>query len=602
MKELFYYIRKIQRVTGGKLYLNMSMTLLISLLDGIGMYLIVPLLGMIGLLQMDTGSLPFLAPLTGFIHSWSLQLSLPLVLAVYVLILGGQALLQRSQTLLNARIIQSFIRTLRTETYEGLLRAKWEFYLRKRRSDFNHVMSNELGRVNYGTTLFLQMVTSLIFTVLQIALALWLSPVLTWMVLVSGGLLALFARRFVRRSKRIGEETTELSKHYFAGISDHFGGIKDIKSNRLEASHIRWFRQLTDQMEHNFLEFGRVNSMSQVIYRLSSVVLVAAFMYVAIAVLHTPPEQLITVVLIFTRLWPRFIGIQSNMEQLSSNLPAFQDMRKLQQEYEAEQELISPETTGASKLALADGISCTRVSYRYNPKEPQYALHDINVHIPANRMTAIVGKSGAGKSTLVDLLMGLIHPEEGEVRVDGISLQREHQLLALRGSIGYVAQDPFLFNESIRYNLQLVDPNAQDADLWQALEFSASAEFVRKLPQGLDTVIGDRGVRLSGGERQRLVLARAILKRPSILVLDEATSALDSENELLIQQALERLKGTMTMIVIAHRLSTIRNADHVIVMEQGEVIQQGGYLQLSQESKGSFSKLLSYQSGAQMQV
>ncbi|KAF9117220.1 hypothetical protein BGX30_005680, partial [Mortierella sp. GBA39] len=503
----------------------MSMTLLISLLDGIGMYLIVPLLGMIGLLQMDSGSLPFLAPLTGLIHSWSLQLSLPLVLAVYVLILGGQALLQRSQTLLNARIIQSFIRTLRTETYEGLLRAKWEFYLRKRRSDFNHVMSNELGRVNYGTTLFLQMVTSLIFTVLQIALALWLSPALTVMVL----------------------ETTELSKHYFAGISDHFGGIKDIKSNRLEASHIHWFRKLTDQMEHNFLEFGRVNSMSQVIYRLSSVVLVAAFMYVAIAVLHTPPEQLITVVLIFTRLWPRFIGIQSNMEQLSSNLPAFHDMRKLQQEYEAEQELISPEAAGASKLALVDGISCTDVSYRYNPKEPLYALRDINVHIPANRMTAIVGKSGAGKSTL-----------------------RERQLLALRGSIGYVAQDPFLFNESIRYNLQLVDPNAQDDDLWQALEFSASAEFVRKLPQGLDTVIGDRGVRLSGGERQRLVLARAILKRPSILVLDEATSALDSENELLIQQALERLKGSMTMIVIAHRLSTIRNADHVIVMEQGK--------------------------------
>lgn len=189
MKDLFYYIRIIQRVAGGKLYLNMSMTLLISLLDGIGMYLIVPLLGMIGLLQMDSGSLPFLAPLTGLIHSWSLQLSLPLVLAVYVLILGGQALLQRSQTLLNARIIQSFIRTLRTETYEGLLRAKWEFYLRKRRSDFNHVMSNELGRVNYGTTLFLQMVTSLIFTVLQIALALWLSPALTVMVLVSGGCL-----------------------------------------------------------------------------------------------------------------------------------------------------------------------------------------------------------------------------------------------------------------------------------------------------------------------------------------------------------------------------------------------------------------------------
>lgn len=148
--------------------------------------------------------------------------------------------------------------------------------------------------------------------------------------------------------------------------------------------------------------------------------------------------------------------------------------------------------------------------------------------------------------------------------------------------------------------MKLVDPNADDAELWKSLEFSASDEFVRKLPQGLDTVIGDRGIRLSGGERQRIVLARAILKRPSILVLDEATSALDSENERMIQEALELLKGSMTIVVIAHRLSTIRNADHVIVMDHGEVIQQGGYQQLSQESKGTFRQLLNYQTGAQM--
>jgi ATP-binding cassette subfamily C protein len=145
--------------------------------------------------------------------------------------------------------------------------------------------------------------------------------------------------------------------------------------------------------------------------------------------------------------------------------------------------------------------------------------------------------------------------------------------------------------------LKLVDPYAEDTELWNALKFSVSDEFVRMLPQGLDTVIGDRGIRLSGGERQRIVLARAILKRPSILVLDEATSALDSENERLIQEALDRLKGSMTIIVIAHRLSTIRNADQVIVIEQGEVIQQGGYKQLSQEAKGKFRQLLNYQTG-----
>lgn len=160
------------------------------------------------------------------------------------------------------------------ETYRGLLQAKWEFYLRKRKSEFNHVMSNELGRVNLGTSLFLQAVSSFLFTLLQIAIALWLAPVLTIAVLISGGLLALFSRKFIKKSKRIGEQTTELSKYYFSGISEHFNGIKDIKSNRLEQSHIHWFNKLTEHMERNFIQFGRVNSLSQFIYRVSSVVLI----------------------------------------------------------------------------------------------------------------------------------------------------------------------------------------------------------------------------------------------------------------------------------------------------------------------------------------
>lgn len=601
MKDLLYFVRKMHHVAGIRLYINMCMILLISFLAGIGIYLIIPLLGIIGVFQMKMDGVPLISTIQDLINSWSFELNLPIVLALYVVIVGGQALLQRSQILLNSRILQSFIRTLRVETYEGLLQAKWEFYLRKRKSEFSHIMSNELGRVNFGTSLFLQMVSSVLFTVIQIVLALWLSPVLTLVVLVSGGLLALYSRKFIKKSKRIGEDTTELSKYYYAGISDHFNGIKDIKSNRLEKSHIYWFNDLSKKMENNFIQLGKVNSLSQLIYRLSSVVLVAGFVYLALEVIHTPAEQLIVVVLIFSRLWPRFIGIQSNIEQLVSNFPAFQAMRKLQMEYEMDRELGEIDTMCEPvRLNMKDGIECRDVNYRYDSNESVFALSNINIHIPANRMTAIVGKSGAGKSTLIDMVMGLIHPENGQVLIDGVSLRDDQQLLSLRSSIGYVAQDPFLFNESIRDNLKLVDPDAKEDELWNALKFSASEEFVRKLPQGLDTVIGDRGIRLSGGERQRIVLARAILKRPTILVLDEATSALDSENERLIQEALELLKGSMTIIVIAHRLSTIRNADQVIVMEQGEVIQQGGYQQLSMESKGTFRQLLNYQTGTQL--
>lgn len=598
MKDLFYFIRKMHQVSGFRLYLNMFTTFVISCLDGIGIYMIVPMLSIIGVFQMNLDEVPLVSSLFAFIESSSIELNLPVVLAIYVMIVGGQALLQRSQMVLNSRILQGFVRSLRTETYQGLLGAKWEFFLRKRKSDFHHVMVNELGRVSYGTSLFLQMVTAVIFTVIQIGLAFWLSPLLTAVVLISGGVLALFSRKFIKKAGHIGDKTSELSQSYFAGISDHFNGIKDIKSNRLERSHIGWFNNMSKELESNVVQLVRVNSLSQFIYRISSITLIAGFVYLALEVFHTPAEQLILVVLIFSRLWPRFIGIQSNIEQLATNLPAFKAMRKLQQEYEQEKELtLSGSSDGAKPFQLQEGIECRQVNYRYDPKEPVFALRDINVYIPANRMTAIVGMSGAGKSTLIDMLMGLIQPERGQVLIDGVTLRDEKQLLSLRSAIGYVAQDPFLFNASIRDNLKLVDPDAEDAELWNALKFSVSDEFVRMLPQGLDTVIGDRGIRLSGGERQRIVLARAILKRPSILVLDEATSALDSENERLIQEALDRLKGSMTIIVIAHRLSTIRHADQVIVIEQGEVIQQGGYKQLSQEAKGKFRQLLNYQTG-----
>ncbi|MDQ8736986.1 ABC transporter ATP-binding protein [Paenibacillus sp. LHD-38] len=598
MKDLFYFIRKMHQVSGFRLYLNMFTTFVISCLDGIGIYMIVPMLSIIGVFQMNMDEVPLVSSLFTFIESSSIELNLPIVLAIYVMIVGGQALLQRSQMVLNSRILQNFVRSLRTETYQGLLGAKWEFFLRKRKSDFHHVMVNELGRVSYGTSLFLQMVTAIIFTAIQIGLAFWLSPLLTAVVLISGGILALFSRRFIKKAGHIGDKTSELSQSYFAGISDHFNGIKDIKSNRLERSHISWFNNMSKELESNVNQLIRINSLSQFIYRISSITLIAGFVYLALEVFHTPAEQLILVVLIFSRLWPRFIGIQSNIEQLATNLPAFKAMRKLQQEYEQEKELnLSGSSDRGKQFQLQEGIECRQVNYRYDPKEPVFALRDINVYIPANRMTAIVGMSGAGKSTLIDMLMGLIQPERGQVLIDGVTLRDEKQLLSLRSAIGYVAQDPFLFNASIRDNLKLVDPYAEDTELWNALKFSVSDEFVRMLPQGLDTVIGDRGIRLSGGERQRIVLARAILKRPSILVLDEATSALDSENERLIQEALDRLKGSMTIIVIAHRLSTIRNADQVIVIEQGEVIQQGGYKQLSQEAKGKFRQLLNYQTG-----
>ncbi|MGG4213241.1 ABC transporter ATP-binding protein [Paenibacillus sp. FSL L8-0638] len=610
MVHLRLYMTKLYSVNGCALFLNIGCMIIVSLLEGFGIYMLVPMLAAIGVFVGHSG-MPFLSDgLDHFLPFVPKSWLLPGMLMVFVVLLTGQALLQRYQSILNSRIQQRFMRSLRIDVYTSFMKTQWAFYLRQRKSDFSHVMTTELARVSQGTNLLLQLTTAVMFTLIQIALAFWLSPSLTGLVFLSGlGLFVVF-RRSIRNAKQLGDRTTELSQVYFAGITDHMNGMKDIKSNLLEAANIHWFRSLTQRMEDNTTQFVRQNATTQFFHRAVAAVFVACVIFISLQWLHVTPEKLIVLILIFSRLWPRFALIQASLEYIMSMISAFESVTKVQQECEAFTDpsliaLASSETRDPSvvnlssaserqPLSLRHGIECSHLDYRYEgAAEP--ALRHINLFIPAREMTAIVGKSGAGKSTMVDVLMGFLRPTGGQITIDGLVLSDE-LLPQWRQSFGYVSQDPFLFHATVRENLMLADKDASEQQLWEALHFAAADNFVSRLPEGLDTIIGDRGIRLSGGERQRLVLARAILHHPPILILDEATSALDGEHEAAIQAALERMKGQMTLIVIAHRLSTIRHADQIVVLDQGEVIQQGNYRQLEQEERGAFSQLLSYQS------
>lgn len=593
MKNALYFTKRIYTFSGRILYINLVAMIFISLFEGVGIFLLVPLISHTGILDVTEESSP-ISWMFELLHGIPQTFSLTLILFLYVLIIIGQSFFQRNQTILNAKIHQGFIRHLREETYKALLQANWEFYLKKRKSDIVNLMTTEIGRVSAGTNLFLQFVASIFFTLIQISLAFWLSAKLTIFVLFFGLALTFFSRNFIKKSNRLGEYTFLFSKMYLAGITEHFNGIKDIKSNTLEESHLQWVKSISQRIEHNMIDMIKLRTTSQFIYKVVSAILIAIFMFFSINIFKSQPAQFMLIIVIFSRLWPRFTGMQSNLEQLGSIIPSFQALIDLQNECIQAKEINDGDYQNSIPISIKQGIECRNVFFRYNRNQHSYALENINLHIPSNRMTAIVGRSGAGKSTLIDILMGLNQPEKGVVLIDENILNKEN-LLCLRRSVSYVPQDPFLFNSTIRENLLIINENASERQLWDALEFSAAAAFVRNLPNGLDTLIGDRGIRLSGGERQRLVLARAILRKPSILVLDEATSALDSENEAIIQAALERLKGEMTIIVIAHRLSTIKNADQVIVLDRGRIIQMGGYSQLAKDKRGVFSTLLEKQ-------
>lgn len=598
MNLILYFLKQIQSYAGKRLYINLLATVFISLLDGVGILLLIPMISITGIIDFNVGNTPFNEILSFFDRIPS-SVGLPFILLIFVLIVILQNFLHRHITIQNIKIQHGFFRHLRVNTYHSLLHANWAFFIKNRKSDLINLLTTEVARSSAGTHSLLQFLASLIFTVIQIGLAFFLSPSITFFLLLCGALIVFLNRKFLKMSLALGKKNYSLGKEYLAGISDQMNGIKDIKSNTLEKSKMNWFLTVTKGMQDEQIEYTTLRTMSQLYYKVSSSILIAVFIYIAVNMFHAQAGELMLIIVIFSRLWPRVAGIQSSLEQIATMLPSFHAVKNLQNESRIAVEFKESENLSISPIQIKKEIECKNVYFRYSQNSDSYALEGINVVIPSNKMTAFVGKSGAGKSTLIDILMGLNLPEKGQVLIDGTPLKSEN-LLSMRKAVSYVPQDPFLFNATIKENLLMVESEATDEEIWKALEFSSAAEFVKKLPKGLDTLVGDRGIRLSGGERQRIVLARAILRKPSILVLDEATSALDTENEANIQKALERLKGSMTIIVIAHRLSTIRNADQVIVLDQGNVIQKGEFGQLAKDKKNLFGKLLNNQKDASL--
>lgn len=578
-------LRAVVRYSRRQVAVVVALTLASGAASGVGLVMLVPLLGLTGL-DVGEGSVGQISAAVGVaFEAVGLRPTVPVVLLLYVAVVSVQALLQRTTTVRSVLLYQGFVRSMRRRIYAAIVHARWTFFARQRSADATHALTQEVERVGGVASSLVGFVSRVIQTTILLALAVFVSPWATVVAVASGLALSLLMARATAAGRAKGDEVSQAYQSLFATIGEHLAGMRVSKSHATEDAHLGRFAERTERTAGSMAAVARHQATTSVYLQVGSAVILGAVFWFALEVLALPLAGILLLLYVFARLVPQVTGLQRQVVGIVQQLPAFERIEELIARYEASAEVAG----GPTPLPLRRALRVADVSFRYDDAPGTPPLAGVSLTLRAGTTTAIVGPSGAGKSTLADVLVGLVPPTSGSVFVDDAPLAGAN-VAAWRRSIGYVHQDTFLFHDTIRENLRLVRQDADDDAIDAALS-AAAADFVHAMPDGLDTVVGDRGVRLSGGERQRIALARALLRQPALLVLDEATSSLDAESEAAIQVALERMSGQRTVVVIAHRLATVRSADAIVVLEAGRVVQSGTWDELIAERGGRFRAL-----------
>lgn len=484
------------------------------------------------------------------------------------------------------------LKDLRNDLYNKITSLPLAFYSEKRKGDTMSRISTDVLEIQHSFLSVLELIVreplTIIFTIVSMFI---ISTKLSLFVLifipVSGLVISLIGKSLKRNSNRVQKE-----QGYFLSIVDEtLSGLKVIKGFNGEKIFSNKFQDSTTRF-YNYSNklLNKQNLAGPTSEFLGISVIAALLWYGGQMVLNEktldPSLFLVYMGLAYQILTPAKAISKASYGVKRGNAAAERVMEILQTESPLKD---LPNAT--TKTSFDDVIELKGVQFKY---EDEYVLKNFSISVPKGKTVALVGQSGSGKSTIANLVTRFYDVNEGQIEIDGTNIKTltKH---SLRNLMGLVTQDSILFNDSIKNNILLGKEDATDAEVIKALEIANAWEFVKDLPKGIDTNIGDSGNKLSGGQKQRLSIARAVLKNPPIMILDEATSALDTESERLVQVALENMMKNRTSIVIAHRLSTIQNADEIIVMKKGEIVEQGKHQELL-DKKGVYNNLVAMQS------
>jgi len=551
------------RAPRGKLVLLACLLLAGSLTDGIGFVLLVPLLSSLTGGETEHAIARHLIDL---LATLGIPASPGGFLSAFVVLVALRSAIQfardRSGLVLQHRVIDR----LREICIRQLLRADWRWITAQTRTDHMTLVLGEVNRVGSGLNAGLTLLTTLVTAVAYFAVAFLLSPAMAGLVLLAAVIGFVAMSRIRAGALSLGTQQVDANRGLMANVQQALGGLKLTKILGGEDRHIDLLVRTVARVRRTQLKFGIDTSLMRSLQQVMGATLLALYVFVGLTWLSLPLAELLALTFLFARLMPLLLSAQQHLHRWLNAEPALEAIDRFIAESAAHAEPVVGDSGQAWPVDTA--ITLRDISLTY-PDRDLPALHGLNLDLPARSMTAITGPSGAGKSTLADVLMGLVVPDQGTVEIDGVALDTTTRM-NWRRNVAYVPQEVFLFHDTVRANLLFGDPSASEPDLVAALAM-ASASFVLQLPDGLETVVGDNGVRLSGGERQRLALARALLRKPTLLILDEATSALDAGNEAAISDALEVLRGRLTIVIIGHRTGILEQADRVVAMQAGRI-------------------------------
>lgn len=490
------------------------------------------------------------------------------------------------------RLRTGVLRDLRKNLYAKIINLPVSFYSEKRKGD---VMARMLGDINDVQNSFFQILElvvreplTIIFSIVTMFI---ISPTLTFFVFgfipVSGIIISRIGKNLKAKSVKAQNE----NGIFISILDETLGGLKVVKGYNAENSFIEKFNNSINRLLNLSNSIGNKNNLASPLSEFLGIVTIAVLLWFGAQLVveeHSiSSATFITyIALAYTILTPAK-SISKASYQVKTGLAAAERVFTLMDE----ENTIVDLPNAAEKETFEEAIRLENINFRYKKDN---VLDNFSLTIPKGKTVALVGQSGSGKSTIANLLTRFYDVNEGKITLDGIDI-KSLKMKSLRDLMGLVTQDSILFNDSIKANIALGKPNATDEEIIEALKIANAYEFVKDLPEGIHTNIGDSGNRLSGGQKQRLSIARAVLKNPPIMILDEATSALDTESEKLVQLALENMMQNRTSVVIAHRLSTIQKADTIVVMQKGKIVEQGTHDELV-ALNGTYNKLVMMQS------